>query len=70
MRLQRNQLCPIHRSLACRGREPVPKDDERDKWVSAALRIPNHPRGYCEICSNAEMRKLMDRKQKVKYAEK
>jgi len=25
MRLRRNEFCPIHKSLSCCGREPMPK---------------------------------------------
>ena len=62
MRLRRNQLCPIHRSLACCGREPVPKGRRVRQMGVRRVDDPQHPRGYREIRSNAEMRKLMDRK--------
>jgi hypothetical protein len=62
MRLRRNQLCPIHRSLACCGREPVLKDKRTRQMGVRRIQDPQHPRGYREIRSNAEMRKLMDRK--------
>jgi len=29
MRLHRNQLCPIHRSLSCCGREQIPRENRR-----------------------------------------
>jgi hypothetical protein len=62
MRLRRNQLCPIHRSQFCCGRETVPR--ERPERLLGVRRIddPYHPRGYREIRSNAEMRKLIDKK--------
>jgi 5-methylcytosine-specific restriction endonuclease McrA len=62
MRLRRNQLCPIHRSLACCGREPVPIERRSRQMGVRRVDDPQHPRGYREIRSNAEMRKLMDRK--------
>ena len=40
MRLRRNQLCPIHRSLFCCGREAISRENERARWESAALTIP------------------------------
>jgi hypothetical protein len=62
MRLRSNQLCPIHRSRSCCGREAV--QQERRVRQIGILRIddPQHPRGYRELRSNEEMRKLLDRK--------
>ena len=62
MRLRRNQLCPIHRSLACCGRGPVFKGKPARQMGVRRIDDPQHPRGYREIRSNAEMRKVMDRK--------
>lgn len=62
MRLRRNQLCPIHRSLACCGREAIPKEKRARQLGVRRIEDPQHPRGYQEIRSNAEMRKLMERK--------
>ena len=62
MRLRRNQLCPIHRSLVCCGREAIPKVRRVRQIGVRRIDDPQHPRGYREIRSNAEMRKLMDRK--------
>jgi hypothetical protein len=61
MKLRRNQVCPIHRSLFCCGREQMP----RQSRVQAGIRRvedPHHPRGYRELRSPAEMRKLLNRK--------
>jgi hypothetical protein len=61
MRLRTNEFCPIHRSLSCCGRELLPKP----KLVRLGMqRIddPHHPRGYRELRSPAEMRKLLNRK--------
>lgn len=62
MRLRRNQLCPIHRSLACCGRE-LARNERRTRQMGVRrIDDPQHPREYREIRSDAEMRKLMDRK--------
>ncbi len=61
MRLRLNELCPIHRSLSCCGRELLAKP----KLVRLGVqRIEDlhHPRGYRELRSPAEMRKLLSRK--------
>lgn len=62
MKLRRNQLCPLHRSFACCGREPIPKERRACQMGVRRVDDPQHPRGYREIRSNTEMRKLMDRK--------
>ena len=61
MKLRRNQLCPIHRSLFCCGREQI----QRQRTFQPGIRRvedPHHPRGYRELRSPAEMRKLVNRK--------
>jgi hypothetical protein len=61
MRLRRNEFCPIHKSISCCGRENLPKPRlirMGVQWVED----PHHPRGYRELRSPAEMRKLMNRK--------
>ena len=68
MRLRRNQLCPIHRSLACCGREPAHNERRTRQMGVRRIDDSQHPRGYREIRSNAEMRKLMDRKIAAKTA--
>jgi hypothetical protein len=62
MRLRRNQLCPIHRSLVCCDREAVPKFAEPRQLGIRRIEDQHHPRGYRELRSNAEMRKLLNRK--------
>ena len=62
MRLRRKQLCPIHRSLFCCGRETLSRERRQRQMGVRRIDDPQHPRGYREIRSNAEMRKLMDRK--------
>jgi hypothetical protein len=62
MRLRRNQLCPIHHSQFCCGRETVPRERRQRQLGVCRIDDPYHPRGYREIRSNAEMRKLMDKK--------
>jgi hypothetical protein len=62
MKLRRNQYCPIHRSLSCCGREPVPKGRGARRPGVQCIEDPHHPRGYGELRSKAEMRKLVDRK--------
>jgi len=61
MRLHGDELCPIHKSVSCCGRESLP----RPKLVRLGVQRvddPHHPRGYRELRSPAEMRKLMNRK--------
>lgn len=61
MRLRSNELCPIHKSASCCGRELMPKP----KLIRIGIQRvedPHHPRGYRELRSPAEMRKLLNRK--------
>jgi hypothetical protein len=62
MKLRRNEFCPIHRSLSCCGREPVQKTRRVKQFGVQRIDDPNHPRGYRELRSNREMRRLMNRK--------
>ena len=62
MRLRRNQLCPIHRSLFCCGREQIPREKRQRQMGVRRIEDPQHPRGYRELRSNGEMRKLLDGK--------
>ena len=63
MKLRRNQYCPIHRSLSCCGREPVQKGKlESEGWECNVSKTRTTRRGYRELRSKAEMRKLLDRK--------
>jgi HNH endonuclease len=61
MKLRRNEFCPIHRSLFCCGRERALKDRRFQLGVQR-IDDPHHPRGYRELRSPAEMRKLLNRK--------
>ena len=61
MRLRPNEFCPIHKSLSCCGRELVAKPKLIRLGVQR-VEDPHHPRGYRELRSPAEMRKLMNRK--------
>jgi hypothetical protein len=61
MRLRRNEFCPIHKSISCCGRENLPKPRLIRLGVQR-VEDPHHPRGYRELRSPAEMRKLMNRK--------
>jgi hypothetical protein len=61
MRLRSNELCPVHRSTSCCGRELLPKP----KLIRIGIQRvedPHHPRRYRELRSPAEMRKLLNRK--------
>jgi 5-methylcytosine-specific restriction endonuclease McrA len=66
MKLRANELCPIHNSLVCCGREGRAK--KREGW-RALRRIADarHPRGYRERRSPAAMRSLL--RQKIREQE-
>ena len=61
MRLRPNEFCPIHRSTSCCGRELMPRPRLIRLGVQR-IEDPHHPRGYRELRSPAEMRKLLNRK--------
>jgi hypothetical protein len=61
MKLRRNERCPLHKSLFCCGREQIPKARTLRLGVQR-VEDPHHPRGYRELRSPAEMRKLLNRK--------
>jgi hypothetical protein len=61
MKLRRNEFCPIHRSLFCCGREQARKERRFQLGVQR-IDDEHHPRGYRELRSPAEMRKLLNRK--------
>ena len=61
MKLHRNEFCPIHHSLFCCGREQTRKG-RRLRLGVQRIEDPHHPRGYRELRSPAEMRKLLNRK--------
>jgi len=62
MKLRRNQYCPIHRSLSCCGREPIARVRKVNRLGAQRIEDSHHPRGYRELRSNAEMRRLVNRK--------
>jgi len=62
MRLFRNQLRPTHRSLFSCGREAIRKAVHQRQSGVRRFDNPQYPRGYRQIRSNGEMRKLLDRK--------
>jgi hypothetical protein len=61
MKLRRNEYCPIHGSLFCCGREQAAKK-RRLRFGVQRIEDPHHPRGYRELRSPVEMRKLLNRK--------
>lgn len=61
MRLRTNEMCPIHRSFKCCGREQIQKVTLVKIGVQR-IEDPHHPRGYRELRSPAEMKKLLNRK--------
>ena len=61
MKLRRREFCPIHKSLFCCGR--VQNTLKRQPFVAVQrIEDPHHPRGYRELRSPAEMRRLLKRK--------
>jgi hypothetical protein len=62
MRLRSNEYCPVHRSLSCCGREAVPHKPRLIRLGVQRIEDPHHPRGYRELRSPGEMRKLLNRK--------
>lgn len=68
MRLCQNQIFPIHHSRFCCGREAVPREQRFHQIGIRRIDDPHHPRGYRELRSNAELRKLMNRKIAVRHA--
>ena len=61
MKLRTNELCPIHKSVSCCGRE-VPPRPKLVRLRVQRVEDTHHPRGYRELRSPREMRKLMNRK--------
>ena len=64
MNLRKGQMCPLHHSFYCCGRQQLPSKDKRDgrkppHSIHGVRRIedPHHPRGYREICSPGELRR-------------
>jgi hypothetical protein len=62
MRLRRNEYCPIHKSFFCCGRESAPNRPRLVRLGVQRVDDPHHARGYRELRSAAEMRKLLNRK--------
>ena len=62
MRLRRNEYCPIHRSRFCCGRDQIRKERRLIRLGVQRIEDQHHPRGYRELRSPAEMRKLLNRK--------
>jgi hypothetical protein len=61
MKLHKKERCPIHKSFFCCGRDRVAKKRRQVGGVQS-IDDPHHPRGYREIRSSAEMKKLLTRK--------
>jgi HNH endonuclease len=61
MRLTKSIRCPIHNSLICCGRSPKQQMPRRATFNRGVKRIPDETveRGYREIRTPAEMRKLL-----------
>lgn len=59
MRLRPNEVCPIHRSISCCGRELIPKVTLVRIGIQR-IEDPHHPRGYRELRSPAEMKKVIE----------
>lgn len=51
MRLRQNQICPIHHSRFCCGREAVPREQRFHQIGVRRIDDPHHPRGYRELRS-------------------
>jgi hypothetical protein len=62
IRLRRNEYCPIHKSFFCCGRESAPKRPRLVRLGVQRVEDQHHPRGYRELRSRAEMRKVLNRK--------
>ncbi len=59
--LRKGEMCPLHHSFFCCGRTFREQKKRSQPFPSrnGVRRIddPHHPRGYREICSNAELRR-------------
>jgi len=62
MKLRRKEFCPVHRSLSRCGRELAQKAGRIRRLGVQRIEDPHHPRGYRELRSKAEMRKLLNHK--------
>jgi len=61
MKLRRNEYCPVHHSRFCCGREQHGAEHRLNSGIRR-VEDTHHPRGYRELRSPAEMRKLLNRK--------
>lgn len=63
-RLRKHEKCPVHDSYFCCGRAKKPKFRRQTEIRGAVTRIndPSHPRGYIEVCSEAEKRRRKHQK--------
>ena len=61
MNRRRNEYCPIHRSIFCRDPERTRKE-HRLRLGIQRIEDPHYTRGFRELRSLAEMRKLLNRK--------
>ena len=61
MKLRKNEYCPIHHSRSCCGRKQTHKEHRLRLGVQR-IKDLHHPRGYRELRSASEMRKLPNRK--------
>ena len=62
MKLRRNQYCPVHNSRSCCGRGLLPSKPRLVRLGVQRIEDEHHPRGYRELRSPGEMRKVLDRK--------
>jgi hypothetical protein len=62
-RLRPKELCPLHKSYFCCGRESRKKAMKAISQRGPVRRIedPTHPRGFREICTPAELRRRKHR---------
>jgi hypothetical protein len=61
MKLSKSEVCPIHHTRFCCGREKHAKFNRRVEIRGPVTRIddPTHPRGYIEVCTKAEIKKRL-----------
>lgn len=58
-RLRKNELCPIHKSFWCCGREKPPGNKKVSTFKGPVQKVEDlhHPRGYRIVCSKPELKK-------------
>src|SRR4051812_33776655 len=67
-RLRKSEICPIHRSRFCCGRQEKALAFTRGvtkKGPVTRVEDPHHPRGYRELCTPAELKRRMTHKLKL-----